>query len=372
MEPAALDYFPSDYFSARERFLARAREHQAELAHYPIGARGPNGESLSIDTAYLGAAEPRRLLIVSCATHGVEGFAGSALQQHWLDRFAPGRLPSEAGCLLVHAVNPYGFAWCRRANENNVDLNRNALARFPGPPNPAYRRLERWLNPPAAGTLDFFYVQGAALLLRHGFSALQQAIVEGQYEYPRGLFYGGTELQESLRILFDIASAARWRTVERVIAIDIHTGVGRAGTYKLMVDYAETSAPYGRMVRWFGADGVASNRPAGSIAYRVSGGVSERLALLLPAQAAYTAVLEFGTVSPTRLLATLRRENRIFHYDRARHARERGVMREVFCPRGPAWRRQLLAQGENVLRQAERACFSREIDTDADAPPRAE
>jgi hypothetical protein len=29
--------------------------------------------------------------------------------------------------VAIHAVNPFGFAFGRRWNENNVDLNRNAL-----------------------------------------------------------------------------------------------------------------------------------------------------------------------------------------------------------------------------------------------------
>ena len=30
-------------------------------------------------------------------------------------------------CVLLHALNPFGFAWRRRVNEDNVDLNRNFL-----------------------------------------------------------------------------------------------------------------------------------------------------------------------------------------------------------------------------------------------------
>ena len=28
-------------------------------------------------------------------------------------------------CHLAHAVNPFGFSYCRRVNEDNVDVNRN-------------------------------------------------------------------------------------------------------------------------------------------------------------------------------------------------------------------------------------------------------
>lgn len=30
-------------------------------------------------------------------------------------------------------------------------------------------------------------------ILRHGFKSLQAAVASGQYEYPKGLFYGGNE-----------------------------------------------------------------------------------------------------------------------------------------------------------------------------------
>lgn len=374
MAPAR-DHFPPDYFQARARFLALAQARGAEAASYPLAARGPTGEPLSIDTAYFGAREPRRLLIVLSGTHGVEGFAGSALQQQWLDQYAPARLPPDSGCLLIHALNAYGFAWQRRANEGNVDLNRNALRRFPGPANPAYRHLDRWLNPPSPPPLlDFFWLHGAMLLARYGFGALQQAIVAGQYEYPRGLFYGGTRAEASTEILFGLLTDERWRQTERVVALDIHTGFGARGTYKLMVDFPPASAPYRELEQWFGPSAVASDRPAGSIAYRVVGGLTERLARCFPAAKVYAGVLEFGTVRPARALAALRRENRAYHHS-ASNSRERQAaaqaLRQAFCPNDPLWRRRVLEHGEKVLRQAERACFSAGRDATGPAPARA-
>lgn len=359
--PAAPAFFPADYSSARERFLALAQHGGAKVARYPISARAPAEEELAIDTAYFGAARPRRLLILCSGTHGIEGFAGSALQQQWLERVTPAQLPPHAGCLLVHALNPYGFAWLRRTNENNVDLNRNALERFPGPPNPAYRRLDAWLNPPSAPRFpDLFLPHGAVLAVRHGFTSLQQAIVEGQYEFPRGLFYGGDRPQESIEVLRNILADDTWGDVERVVMIDLHTGIGRFATYKLMVDAAPDDESYREMTQWFGRASVASNRPADSIAYRVSGGLNEHVTRLFAPRPVYAAVLEFGAAPPVRTLAALRRENRAHYYAGAtehvlQQAREE--LRAVFCPNARAWRTQVLADGARVLAQAERACF---------------
>lgn len=354
-------YFSPDYFHARDRFLALARSRGARIASQPITARGPNGETLFIDTAYFGAEEPRRLLVVVSGTHGVEGFAGSAIQQQWLDRSSSSKFPADAGCLLIHALNPYGFAWLRRTNEHNVDLNRNALDRFPGPSNAAYKKLDAWLNPASPPRfIDGSMWRGAMLLWREGFASLQQAIVEGQYEFPRGLFYGGERREESTRILFDLLSDARWRNAERIFVIDIHTGVGEFATYKLMVDFEESSAPYARLREWFGAPTLASNRPTDSLAYRVNGGLTESIGKHFARTELYAAVLEFGTVSPFKLFATLRRENRAYHHMENASAARRNAsaaLRDVFCPHDMSWRERILEQGARVLQQAEIACF---------------
>ena len=60
--------------------------------------------------------------------HGVEALFGSAVQLAFMEQ-ADGRLAASggSGVVLIHAINPFGFAWRRRFNENNVDLNRNFL-----------------------------------------------------------------------------------------------------------------------------------------------------------------------------------------------------------------------------------------------------
>src|SRR5213592_2819131 len=80
---------------------------------------------ISIDTAWFGTANPHRVLLHSSGLHGVEGFAGSAIQLQLLNSLPS--LPQDAALIVVHVLNPYGMAWLRRFNENNVDLNRNFL-----------------------------------------------------------------------------------------------------------------------------------------------------------------------------------------------------------------------------------------------------
>src|SRR5690606_11704356 len=109
-----------------------------------------DGNELSLDVARKGPKDARKLLVVSSGTHGVEGYFGSAVQIALLEGLLSRvNLAPHVGVLLIHAINPYGFAWSRRTNEDNVDQNRNFLltgAEFRGAPE-AYRELDGLLNP---------------------------------------------------------------------------------------------------------------------------------------------------------------------------------------------------------------------------------
>jgi hypothetical protein len=94
----------------------------------PMSSKGPDGEPLSIDVATLGPERSDRVVIVSSALHGVEGFAGSAIQLAWLQAASRRTLPENLKLVVAHGLNPYGFAWLRRTNEHNVDLNRNFVS----------------------------------------------------------------------------------------------------------------------------------------------------------------------------------------------------------------------------------------------------
>ena len=128
---ALADFFSADYPSARARFIEAAERAGWRREVHDIGVTGPAGESLGIDTALLGNPFPENVVIVSSGLHGVEGFFGSAVQLAFLEQHAARlRLPPDAAIILVHALNPFGFAWRRRWNEHNVDLNRNFLTDF--------------------------------------------------------------------------------------------------------------------------------------------------------------------------------------------------------------------------------------------------
>ncbi len=154
MDQAA--FFSPDYATAKNRFLEAVRRLAYRHESHEFTAKGPSGEPLTMDVATCGSPKAERIVVVSSGLHGVEGLFGSAVQLAWLQThgtvWSP---PPHTALILVHALNPFGFAWLRRWNENNVDLNRNFLDdrsfitddnRFQES-RAAYQRFASFLNP---------------------------------------------------------------------------------------------------------------------------------------------------------------------------------------------------------------------------------
>lgn len=322
-----------------------------------LPTQGPRGEALAIDIAWLGAARPRHVFLHTTGIHGIEAYTGSAVQLALLDA-PPSPGPDEA-VILVHVLNPYGMAWLRRANENNVDLNRNFLVSgeaWSGAP-ALYRVLDPLLNPKSAPARDGFPVRAATLAVRHGFHRVKQAIAEGQYEYERGLFFGGHRLETGPRLFCEwlrehIAYAAY------VFALDLHTGLGRRGTDTVMVEAGAVTAP-AALGNALGRNLVDPAQP--SVAYTVRGSLGAALPHLLPRARIDFALQEIGTWPPLKLLHALREENRWHFYgDGSLTHMTKLRLREALCPSAIDWRRKAVTRGMGLARAAARWTFGNE------------
>ena len=74
------DYFSATYSDARAQFLSACLDAKATVKSYQNPRRGPAGESLFTDTTWIGPDGATNVVVVTSSTHGVEGFAGSAIQ----------------------------------------------------------------------------------------------------------------------------------------------------------------------------------------------------------------------------------------------------------------------------------------------------
>ncbi|HEB88851.1 MAG TPA: DUF2817 domain-containing protein [Deltaproteobacteria bacterium] len=358
MSPDHRRHFFDHYEEAREAFRKAAGRAGAVVSGRAIAARGRRGGELTIDTAYLGPGEPDRVLAVSSGIHGVEGFAGSAIQHQLLTEQLSGLdLPPDTGLLLVHAINPYGFSELRRVNENNVDLNRNFL-RHPEdhPESPDYAELFQAINPeeidPASEESSrktlFAFAEA------HGFPRLQAALTAGQYRWPEGVQFGGIRDEDSNRLLREIAREET-RGASSVAWIDFHTGLGESGNYVLISDRPPDDPAYQRGRRWFG-DAVESTLSGDSVSAVLNGTLEGGLLDGLPEGVELTTFgAEFGTHEPFRVFWAMRQDNWLEHHGDPDTPLGRTIKQEiveVFRPNDPVWMNRVLEGGARILEQA--------------------
>jgi len=349
-------FFSPNYDTARARFLESAQKNGAATQKIPLSAKGPDALPLSIDIARFGNPNAKKVLLHSSGIHGVEGFAGSAIQLALMEQLP--EIPDDCALILVHVLNPYGMSWHRRVNENNVDLNRNFLPDpedYSGAPE-AYKTLNPMLNPKTGPGFDFFLFRTVGRILRHGYNSLKQAIVGGQYEFPEGLFFGGHRLEEGPTLYGDFLREAL-KEAEHVVAIDIHTGLGKQGYDTLLVEGGPENALYQDLERAFG-DRVAPWDPEASVAYAIRGGHPDAVGHCLPLATVHFVTQEFGTLPPLKVLHALREENRWHHWGEGHleHSTKNAIL-SAFRPNKASWREAVILRGKELASQASLLAF---------------
>jgi Protein of unknown function (DUF2817) len=347
-----MNYFSDDYFTARSRWMAAAERYGGRIESYPIDAVAPLKEQkLTIDVAIFGNPHASKALVISSGLHGAEGLFGSAIQLATIDRYlATDRLPSDLAIVTIHTLNPFGCAWHRRWNEDNIDLNRNFLLAdeaYAGAPS-AYSSLDGFLNPRSAPSrLEPFLLKSLGAIGRYGMSALKNTLPVGQYDFPQGLFFGGNAPSQTQKIL-----AAHFRSwlgaAQQVIHLDLHSGLGKWGTYQLFAELTSDSPRY----QWLAARfGNLLTLDAEDRVYQPRGTLG-RWCQAEFADLTYDFLLaEFGTYPMLRVLKALRAENRAHWWgtaDAKSHQWAKQELLEVFVPQSQQWREIVLDRGVNL------------------------
>ncbi|MDN7876173.1 M14 family metallopeptidase [Burkholderia aenigmatica] len=358
MESTAVTrHFSGTYAEARQKFLDAAAHRRATLESFVLpDLRGALGEALAIDVAGLGMADAERLLIVSSGTHGPEGFCGSGCQVAMLfDDDLIGRLArAGVGLLLIHAVNPYGFSYLQRTNQDNVDLNRNHIDFSAAlPANDAYPEIDRLVLtetwPPSPDDERAL----ADYIARHGKLAYHGALSGGQYATPDGMFFGGREPTWNNRTMRTILRE-RAAHANTIAWIDVHTGLGPRGHGEKIYAGRNVAAELARARAWWGADVVApfdgeSESPG------VSGPVASIAHDECPHADAALMALEFGTLPFDDVIDRLRASHWLIRHPDAPAELRRDILqriRDAFYGDDDVWKGAIWGQARAALLQA--------------------
>ncbi len=341
-----------DYTEARQKFREAGKQAGFELRAHPLNPQAHLQDGLYIDEAYRGPKWPEKLLIVTSGVHGIEGFAGSAIQIETFKEVLQENLPSGVGVLYVHGLNPYGFAHYSRTNEENIDINRNFIDWDSTPPKS--HTLTKLLadmmlsksNPP--GILKF-----VTFILRHGFENAKQALTGGQYEFPKSLYFGGQQGFAQSTIIWDnIIKAHSMMSRPDIMHIDLHTGLGTFAKGEIMVSEEKSSPAYRAVSSWWpDATSIADGTSSSSVLNGDINNVFKRRAGEF--SSAVSLTLEFGTRGPIEIVKALAMENwtRVFAPEGKWRDRARAAMLRAFNPQEESWRIPVTQRGVDVIKQ---------------------
>jgi hypothetical protein len=342
------------YPIARAAFLAAAGAAGAVVTSHSHPLAGPAGEALGVDVAELGPNDAATVVLVVSATHGVEGYCGSALQTHWLANFAAQR-PADVRVVNIHALNPFGMAWVRRVNEDNVDLNRNFIDWSQPPPhNDDYDGIAddvvpaEWTAEAQQRSLDALL----ALVGEWGYPKVQAVVSGGQFAHPKGVFYGGTGPVWSHQWLREWC-ANNLGAAQRVVIIDLHTGLGPWGHGELISSSSPGEPMFDRAAAIW-PDAV-SMMTGDSVSAALVGDWLNVADQLAPHAEVVPICIEYGTVDGITVLQSLRADAWLHgHGDPTGPEAPtiRAQVRAAFADDNPAWIEACWPRFQEVLSAA--------------------
>jgi hypothetical protein len=358
-------YYPKNYELARQRFRNLSDELSRSFSGVQLQEVKVPSEidsTLTVGVCYVPSlGEMRNIIILSSGVHGVEAYAGHAAQELFAHHFLNLELTKNTGVLLLHAVNPYGFKYTRRVTENNVDLNRNSPSTDDlfETINEGYPQVYDLINPhkevnPSSIENRFFFVKAVNEIRKSSMPVLRQAVLQGQYLYPEGLYFGGYKPEPQIDSLGSIIL----RIVEpyqRVMAVDIHTGYGQRGKLHFFPNPLEGEAKQkleslykGYSIDWGDSDDF----------YTVTGEFVGFVGKLLQDKEFYPMVIEYGTLNSQTTMGSLQSihlmimENQGYHYGYASQedsVRVKTSHLEMYAPSSPSWRNYVMEQTQNVF-----------------------
>ncbi|GAB4011963.1 MAG: M14 family metallopeptidase [Bdellovibrio sp.] len=319
-------------------------------------------QDLFVDWVLLAPKEQanKKVVYINCGTHGIESHVACGFLLEHFERVV--RQGAETAYLFVHALNPYGFKYSRRVTENNVDLNRNFVLKREEfkDPNTAYPLVEVFLNRPSPARDDFFYnldhlFYSLYYVSKLGKPAFRQAVVQGQYTYPTGLFYGGKELEPQAKWLLDFIPQ-KLASFDEVLAIDYHTGYGARGELHLFGSTLLREDLKNDLSRMFIEKSIDWGDSKNF--YQTFGDFTDFLVAIMPEKRVLPMTFEFGTLDTQTLsgslksLRIMRLENQSYHWKALGEEALidiKSKFKEMFFPSEKDWEELVREQNQKIL-----------------------
>lgn len=288
-------------------------KYGAGISTYSHPEKGPQEDIIFCDSLYFGPLGAEKIMVIISGTHGLEGPAGAEFQIRLLETMSRNMeeivLPDNTGLLIIFALNPWGFAYGERTDDENIDVNRSALShcdqRITGCGHEKVVDVicpDKWdsnVMPSVMKRID-----------EMGLGEFQRAVAGGQFDYPKSLFYGGREEAWSVSTLRKICKFYLSETKE-IAVMDVHTGLGEYAKGDRISPATDINGELAKRTRqWLGL-GVQFPNVAGgqSVSSSVAGDILSAMVRWLPEKEVTPVAVEVGVLSVSDALSNMMASN---------------------------------------------------------------
>lgn len=361
-------YFKSTFQEAKVDFLGRAEVLTQKKSDLYLSGKeiipALNIDYKEIDYLFFGKKNYENLVIIQAGTHGIEGHTGSGVENFIIDYLQDKKILNTS-FLFIHGINPHGFSTNRRTNVNNVDLNRNFVwdKKTFQESNPGYDVIIDFLNPTTITAINFWekikiYFSAIGLIFKHSKDTLKRAILKGQYNHEKGVYFGGKDYQPEYFALNNIWDKFT-PTAKKVLLIDIHTGYGeRSKLHYLANSSSSEDAESLKKIFYKNKIDFGDDKEF----YQVSGDITSyfQKKYSTTERKTYALAFEFGTLDSQKTLGSIDslyrmiKENAGHHYQYKSSEDQKNMNKlflDMFYPQDFGWRDQVLAQTKEAIDQ---------------------
>lgn len=345
--------FPENYLEARNSLIKFAIKTNAYIKSYKYKEKGKQNENLYSDAIYLGHKNAQKLIVIISGTHGIEGYAGSACQFKILQEYNIQNHYKDTAILLIHALNPWGYSHNRRVTSESIDLNRNFIDFNSLNDRKIYKSFIhkyivslKWYSFKRY-IFDFFLILGIIFNKRK----ISTIISSGQFYFQKGLFYGGQNESQSNIIFQKIKKDFCFDQKQKVIIIDIHTGLGKHAEGKLISDRPDDTYTFQTLSKLFNYT-IESTYQKQSVSSSLSGSLIKSLDD--EHKNKFGIVLEFGTIHPFKILQNLRFDSWLHNYANKKYFNQykeisEKLMKASFIPQDKNWQDKVVEKFYHIF-----------------------
>ena len=203
----------------------------------------------------------------------------------------------------------------------------------------------------------FFMLVAINKLLQESKAALRQAILQGQYEHKKGLYFGGDNFEPQLSVLGEVFQNLS-KDYETVFNIDLHTGYGERGTAHLFPNPIEDLKVKSTLENIF--DGYEINWGDSDDFYTINGSFTDYIGKLLPDKFYLPMLLEYGTLNSQTTIGSvkslhnmiLENQGAQFGYKSTNDSlKVKHSFMEMYNPSSKKWRTKIILDSKIILEQ---------------------